>query len=46
MPEGQGHLSDVNRGNGRLSSWKEIADYLGVDKRTCFRWEVTVHKSQ
>jgi hypothetical protein len=23
----------------RLSSWKEIASYLGVDERTCQRWE-------
>jgi hypothetical protein len=26
-------------GNGRLVSWKEIAAYLGVDVRTCLRWE-------
>ncbi len=25
--------------DGRLSSWKEIADFLGVDERTCQRWE-------
>ncbi|MBN2198257.1 MAG: hypothetical protein JW747_00235 [Candidatus Aminicenantes bacterium] len=23
----------------RLSSWKEIAEYLGWDERTCLRWE-------
>jgi len=22
-----------------LSSWKEIASYLGCDERTCLRWE-------
>ncbi len=22
-----------------LSSWKEVATYLGCDKRTCYRWE-------
>ncbi len=25
--------------DGHLGSWKEIASYLGVDKRTCYRWE-------
>ncbi len=25
--------------NGSLTSWKEIAAYLGCDKRTCYRWE-------
>ena len=25
---------------GLLSSWKEIADYLGCDERTCRRWEL------
>lgn len=25
--------------NGLLASWKEISAYLGVDKRTCARWE-------
>ncbi len=25
--------------DGLLGSWKEIASYLGVDKRTCYRWE-------
>jgi hypothetical protein len=25
-----------------LSSWKEIADYLGVTDRTCRRWELTL----
>jgi hypothetical protein len=25
--------------NNRLTSWKEIADYLGCDARTCVRWE-------
>jgi len=25
--------------NQRLTSWKEIADYLGRESRTCWRWE-------
>ncbi len=25
-----------------LSSWKEVAAYLGCDKRTCYRWEKTL----
>ncbi|HEX2695377.1 MAG TPA: tetratricopeptide repeat protein, partial [Acidobacteriota bacterium] len=25
-----------------LSSWKEIAAYLGCDERTCARWEKTL----
>jgi len=25
--------------SGSLTSWKEIAAYLGCDKRTCYRWE-------
>jgi hypothetical protein len=25
--------------NGSLTSWKEIASYLGCDQRTCYRWE-------
>lgn len=30
----------VEKGNtGSLTSWKEIAAYLGCDKRTCYRWE-------
>ncbi len=28
--------------NGLLASWKEISTYLGVDKRTCARWEKTL----
>jgi hypothetical protein len=28
--------------NQRLSSWKEIAKYLGRDIRTCWRWEKTL----
>jgi len=28
-----------NDKNERFSSWKEIAAYLGCDKRTCQRWE-------
>ncbi|OGD20200.1 MAG: hypothetical protein A2W03_13350 [Candidatus Aminicenantes bacterium RBG_16_63_16] len=32
----------VEEKKGRLfSSWKEIADYLGCDVRTCRRWELT-----
>lgn len=28
--------------NGALTSWKEIASYLGCDQRTCYRWEKTL----
>jgi outer membrane protein assembly factor BamB len=28
--------------NGSLTSWKEIASYLGCDQRTCYRWEKTL----
>jgi hypothetical protein len=28
--------------NDLLSSWKEIAAFLGCDERTCFRWEKTL----
>jgi excisionase family DNA binding protein len=31
-------VEDREKG-GLLGSWKEIASYLGVDKRTCYRWE-------
>jgi len=27
------------KGENLLRSWKEIAAYLGCDRRTCFRWE-------
>jgi len=30
------------RKNGSLTSWKEIASYLGCDQRTCYRWEKTL----
>lgn len=30
------------RKSGSLTSWKEIATYLGCDKRTCCRWEKTL----
>lgn len=32
-------MSTHNDQNGRLASWKEIAAFLGVDERTCQRWE-------
>ena len=33
MPENK------NGENNHLASWKEIGAYLGVDERTCQRWE-------
>jgi hypothetical protein len=33
-------MSANSSNQGLLSSWKEIADYLGCDKRTCRRWEL------
>src|SRR3989442_1091028 len=32
---------DTRRSEDRLDSWKEIANYLGRDKRTVQRWERT-----
>jgi hypothetical protein len=29
----------VPNANGQLVSWKEISSYLGIDERTCQRWE-------
>lgn len=31
--------ADKSGENKQLASWKEIASYLGVDERTCQRWE-------
>lgn len=42
VPNGipNGRHSDANAArNNRLSSWKEIANYLDCNKRTCLRWE-------
>src|SRR4051812_7262662 len=33
------HVPASVRGNGRLDSWKSIADYLNRDVRTVIRWE-------
>jgi hypothetical protein len=42
-------MSDISNGN-LLRSWKEIAAYLGVDVRTCHRWEASygmpVHRAE
>ena len=35
-------MRDVGGEKGLLSSWKEIADYLGCDRRTCLRWEANL----
>jgi len=32
-------MAEDNLKGRRLSSWKEIAEYLGWDERTCLRWE-------
>jgi hypothetical protein len=32
-------MSSPSNGEKLLSSWKEIAAYLGCDRRTCMRWE-------
>src|SRR5579864_5440523 len=32
-------MPENNSANGRLDSWKEIADYLKRDVRTAIRWE-------
>jgi Tol biopolymer transport system component len=32
-------MSEDRPGNGRLDSWKEIADYLKRDSRTAMRWQ-------
>src|SRR4029077_9088615 len=32
-------MPENHSGNGRLDSWKEIADYLKRDTRTAIRWE-------
>lgn len=32
-------MQETDRGEKPLSSWKEIAAYLGCDRRTCIRWE-------
>ena len=32
-------MAEMGKGNKPLSSWKEIAAYLGCDQRTCIRWE-------
>jgi len=48
MKNGSG-MSDISNGN-LLRSWKEIAAYLGVDVRTCHRWEAAygmpVHRAE
>ncbi len=33
-------MPSISNSHGLLSSWKEIADYLGCDERTCRRWEL------
>ncbi len=33
------HMTKDEKSGRRLSSWKDIADYLGWDERTCLRWE-------
>jgi hypothetical protein len=38
-PNGGGDQAPNGGRANRLSSWKEIADYLGCDERTCLRWE-------
>ena len=42
-------MSDISNGN-LLRSWKEISAYLGVDIRTCHRWEANhgmpVHRAE
>jgi hypothetical protein len=37
---GKGPMPSNSNNQGLLSSWKEIADYLGCDERTCRRWEL------
>jgi hypothetical protein len=32
-------MQENRSANGRLDSWKEIADYLKRDVRTVIRWE-------
>jgi len=32
-------MTKTDKMGRRLSSWKEIAEYLGWDERTCLRWE-------
>ena len=41
-------MGEISRDN-RLRSWKEIAVYVGVDVRSCHRWEaqrgIPVHRA-
>jgi hypothetical protein len=37
---GKGPMNQNSNNHDLLSSWKEIADYLGCDERTCRRWEL------
>jgi hypothetical protein len=47
---GKGVMPSNSNNQGLLSSWKEIAGYLGCDERTCRRWELDyglpVHRMQ
>jgi hypothetical protein len=38
--EGKRGMNSNSNNRDLLSSWKEIADYLGCDERTCRRWEL------